>query len=92
MMNKTQTIRARVAPNLKERAESILDTLGLNASQAITLFYRQIELRNGLPFEVTLPPAATPNALTAKTLKKSARGKNLVVCKDADDMCAKLGI
>ena len=90
MINKTQTVRARVAPNLKKRAESILDSLGLNASQAITLFYRQIELRNGLPFEVLLP--ATPNALTAKTLDESARGENLVVCKDADDMCARLGI
>ena len=90
MMTKTQTIRARVAPNLKAHAESILDALGLSTSQAITLFYRQIELRNGLPFEVALP--ATPNAVTAKTLQASAQGQDLVVCDNADDLCAKLGI
>ena len=62
-MSKTETIRARVEPELKQEAEAVLKALGLNASEAITLFYRQIALRRGLPFDVKLPNATTRAAL-----------------------------
>ena len=62
-MARTATIRARVEPELKQEAEAVLKSLGLNASEAITLFYRQIALRRGLPFEVKLPNATTRAAL-----------------------------
>lgn len=51
-MNKTTTIRARIEPELKEHVEKIFHRLGLNTTQALSLFYRQVELRNGLPFEL----------------------------------------
>jgi antitoxin component of RelBE/YafQ-DinJ toxin-antitoxin module len=35
-MAKTETIRARVGPELMEEAEAVLKALGLNASEAIT--------------------------------------------------------
>lgn len=38
-MAKTETIRARVDAKLKADAEKVLDELGLNASDAIRLFY-----------------------------------------------------
>ncbi len=88
-MLKTQTIHARVSPELKTSAEYILNNLGMTVSQAITIFYRQIELHQGLPFSVSLN---VPNKLTRETLEKSARGEDIVVCKDADDMFSKLGI
>ncbi len=88
-MLKTQTIHARVAPELKSKAEYILNGLGMTPSQAITIFYRQIELHRGLPFNVSLN---VPNELTRETLEKSERGEDLVVCKDADDMFSKLGL
>ena len=40
---------------LKEKAESILSTLGIPASSAINMFYKQIILQRGLPFEVKIP-------------------------------------
>ena len=89
IMVKTSTIRARISPELKDSAEAIFDSLGLNASQAITIFYRQVELHNGLPFEVSLP---TPNAVTRRSIAETESGDGLTVCKDADDMFAKLGI
>ena len=46
---------ARIEPDLKAQAESILTALGIPASNAITMFYKQIILQNGLPFEVKLP-------------------------------------
>lgn len=54
-MSKTATIRARVEPSLKDRVEKIFEKLGLNTTQAINLFYKQVELNNGLPFDLKIP-------------------------------------
>ena len=54
-MAKSANLYARIEPDLKEQAETILTALGIPASNAITMFYRQIILQNGLPFEVKLP-------------------------------------
>jgi DNA-damage-inducible protein J len=86
-MSKTAMVRARVEPGLKSHAESVFQRLGLNATQAITMFYRQVELRAGLPFDVVVPTPAT-----RRTFEDSEAGRNLVVCEDADDMFRKLGI
>jgi DNA-damage-inducible protein J len=71
-MSKTATIRARIEPGLKTEVEDILSQLGLTASETILLLYRQIKLRQGLPFEV-----AIPNKLTARTLLAARSGKNV---------------
>jgi DNA-damage-inducible protein J len=83
----TGMIRARVSANLKVEAESILSQIGLSASDAIRMFYRQIILYNGLPF-----PARIPNATTRKALRDAEAGKNLTRSADADDMFRKLGV
>lgn len=54
-MAKSANLYARIEPEVKEQAESILSALGIPASNAITMFYKQIILKNGLPFEVKLP-------------------------------------
>lgn len=54
-MVKTATLTARIEPKVKEQAEEILNTLGIPASSAINMFYNQIILQNGLPFEVKIP-------------------------------------
>ena len=54
-MAKETTVRARISEELKTDAEAILQQLGLNTSQAINLYFSQIVLRQGLPFDVTLP-------------------------------------
>ena len=86
-MSKTSTIRARIEPDLKGRAEQIFQQLGLTTTQAITLFYKQVELKNGLPFDVVIP-----NKTTLKTFSNTDAGRDLVICEDADDMFKKLGI
>ena len=62
-MAKTETLRARVQPELEREAEAVFRALGLSASEAITLFYRQVTLRRGLPFVVELPNEATRDAM-----------------------------
>lgn len=54
-MAKTANLYARIEPEVKEQAEGILEALGISASNAITMFYKQIILQGGLPFDVKLP-------------------------------------
>ena len=86
-MGKTSTIRARIEPDLKDKAEQIFRRLGLTTTQAITLFYKQVELRKGLPFDV-----AIPSKITRQTFDDTDAERNLIVCENADDMFKKLGI
>ena len=84
-MPKSASIHARIQPELKEEAEAILKELGLNATQAITLFYQQIRLTRGLPFVLRVP-----NETTRQTLDDTDAGQNLVYCRDAEDLFARL--
>ena len=86
-MAKTSTVRARIEPDLKEKAEKVFHKIGLTSTQAITLFYKQVELRNGLPFDIVIP-----NKTTLRTFNDTDAGKNLVVCKGTNDMLRKIGI
>ena len=86
-MSKTAMIRARVDPGLKGDAEDVFSAIGLSVTEAITLFYRQVQIRNGLPFDVVIP-----NDVTRKTMRATDEGRDLVRAKDADDMFKKLGI
>jgi len=86
-MNKTTTVRARIQPELKEHAETVFARLGMSSTQAITMFYKQVEIRNGLPFDVVIP-----TLLTEQTLKLTDTGRDLTICTDAKDLFNKLGI
>lgn len=55
MALKTANLYARIEPDVKEQAEHILSSLGIPVSNAINMFYKQIILQRGLPFEVKLP-------------------------------------
>ncbi len=52
---KEAVVRARVQPDLKEDAERIFETLGINTTEAIRMFLSQVRLRGGLPFSVEVP-------------------------------------
>ena len=86
-MSKSAMIRARIKPELKSHTEHIFHKLGLNATQAITMFYKQVELYDGLPFDVVIPTSTTKH-----TFKLTNEKKNFVVCEDTKDMFKKLGM
>ena len=86
-MAKSATVRARVEPTLKSDVENLFKKLGLSTTEAINLFYRQVKLRNGLPFNVVIP-----NKTTEKTFQDTDCGNNLVNCNDENDMFDKLGV
>ena len=62
-MAKTGMIRARVEPDLKHQAEELFSELGLSVTEAITLFYKQVTVHRGLPFDVRMPNVETVEAL-----------------------------
>ncbi len=55
MATKSANLYARIEPDVKEQAENILSALGIPASNAINMFYKQIILQRGLPFDVKIP-------------------------------------
>lgn len=83
-MAKTEMIRARVEPELKREAEEVLGELGMSATEAITLFYTQVAMQGGLPFDVRLP-----NAETVEALQQAQDGTDLVEYLTLEDLKAK---
>jgi DNA-damage-inducible protein J len=80
-MPKTVQITARVDPKLKKDTEKVFDELGLSTSQAITLFFKQVNLRKGLPFAVSIP-----NVETHQSIDEALTGKNLHEAKSVDEL------
>ena len=59
---KTQTVYTRIEPELKANVEQVLSQLGLTPSDAINIFFNQIVLQQGLPFEVRMPQMTAAQA------------------------------
>lgn len=76
-MNKAATINARIEPNLKLQAEAILHKVGLSTAEAIRLFYSQVCLQNGLPFDVKIPNKQTYDAIAELEAGKGKRYKTM---------------
>lgn len=74
---KVATINARIEPALKTRAEKILHQVGLSTAEAIRLFYSQICLQNGLPFEIKIPNKKTRDAMKELESGKGHRYKTM---------------
>ena len=62
-MSKTEQVRVRLEPQIKEQASSNLEKLGLSLSDAVSIYMRQIIHHGGLPFEMKIPNAETIAAM-----------------------------
>jgi len=80
-MSKEAVISTRIDSGLKHNAEQVFKALGLTSSQAITLFYKQVELQQGLPFEVRIP-----NKTTQQALEDARKRQNLKSFDTIDDL------
>jgi DNA-damage-inducible protein J len=81
MMLKTEVVHTRVAPDLKHSVEAVLRRVGLSTTDAVSLFFHQIVLNNGLPFEIRIP-----NKTTRKTLEEARIGKNMKSYASVEEM------
>ena len=86
-MRKAAVISARIDPDLKHQAEKIFKDLGLTTTQALTIFYKQVEFQRGLPFAVRIP-----NEITRKALEEARTRQNLASFNTIDDLLEDLGI
>ena len=51
----TTVMQVRVDEELKEKAATICDGLGIDLPTAIRMFMKRTVLQNGIPFSMTLP-------------------------------------
>ena len=62
---KLPNVTARIQPNIKEQAEAILERLGIPVSVFIDMTYRQVIMRDGVPFSLDIPDKlATRDSIT----------------------------
>ncbi|HLR91314.1 MAG TPA: type II toxin-antitoxin system RelB/DinJ family antitoxin [Balneolaceae bacterium] len=87
MSAKSATVRARLEPGLKKEAEQILDELGINTTEAIRIFFKQVKLHKGLPFDLKIP-----NDVTHQTIQDANSRKDLKEFESADDLFEDLDI
>jgi DNA-damage-inducible protein J len=81
MSTKSTTVSARLEPELKEEVELILEQLGISTTEAIRIFFKQVQLQRGMPFDLKLPNETTKQALgdafARKELISSSSAKEL---------------
>ena len=65
-MEKTVTMNLRVNPTVKQQAEAVLRQLGIPMATAIDMYLRQITMKGGIPFSVTVSEA--PSQLNADAM------------------------
>lgn len=73
------TIQVRIDPKVKQSAKRVLDTLGMDMSTAVKLYFRQIVLRKGLPFLVLTENGFTPaqEEQVLRASREAHAGKNV---------------
>ena len=71
---KSAIINARVKPELKGDVEQIFAQLGITTTQAITMFFEQVRMAKGIPFELKIP-----NDETIAAMQEARENQNLEV-------------
>jgi addiction module RelB/DinJ family antitoxin len=79
VMNKTETVRARMTPETKIKAGKILEEYGMSHSTFINLSYHALLNGEGIPISKNVPNAETVVALNEPR-------KNLKSYDSVDDM------
>ncbi|MBN1391954.1 MAG: type II toxin-antitoxin system RelB/DinJ family antitoxin [Sedimentisphaerales bacterium] len=85
----TTQVTARIDAESKKEVQEVLNRLGLSMSEAISIYFKQIILRRGIPFIIEIPPE-TPNELTAKVLADSKQGRGLQEAANVDELFKEL--
>ena len=85
-MAKSSNVMARVEPDIKEQAEDILARLGLPVSVVINSLYRQIIMRNGLPFSMTVPAGVVSRDTMTEADFNAMMSRGLAQAKNNDSV------
>lgn len=85
MAVQTCKIQARMEPTLKASAEAVFAAIGITPTEAIRLFYKQVELQQGLPFLVKIP-----NETTRAAIREAESVEALSSYKSVDELLSDL--
>jgi DNA-damage-inducible protein J len=85
-MPSNSVVRARISEDVRHEASLVLADMGLTVSDAVRILLTRVAREKRLPFDLT------PNALTAETLRRSARGEDVHHAADAEALSKDLGI
>lgn len=82
----TTPTQIRIEETTKKQAVELLEGLGLNLSEAVNMFLKQVILQRGLPFEVKYPEYK-PEVLEAmEEAKRISRDPNVKGFTNIDDL------
>lgn len=84
-MGKSATINTRIDEKTKTQAQSTLRILNIPMSEAISMFFKQIVLHKGIPFEIKIP-----NDVTVETFEKTDAGKELQKVSSIEELAKEL--
>ncbi|MBI4026595.1 MAG: type II toxin-antitoxin system RelB/DinJ family antitoxin [Verrucomicrobia bacterium] len=86
-MARTVMIHARMAPELKTSAEELFRQLGLSTSEAIKLFFQQVKLHRGIPFDIRVS-----NRVTRKVFDQTDRRVGVKSFRNKEELFKDLGL
>ena len=86
MAVKTANVTARIQPEIKEHAEAILEKLGIPVSVFIDMAYRQVIMRDGVPFSLEIPNTLTTRDTLSKEEFDTIMQTGLVQAKEDDSL------
>ncbi len=67
-MKDTSVVYAQIDTKLKEEAEAILAKLGVSPADAIQMFYSQVVLTKGMPFDLRLQKTTAIGGMSQEQL------------------------
>ena len=76
----------RIDESTKKQAVELLEGLGLNLSDAVNIFLKQVVLRGGIPFDVKYPEFKPEVIEAMEEAKKISRDENVKSYTDVKQM------
>ena len=82
----TTPTQIRIEETTKKQAVELLEGLGLNLSDAVNMFLKQVILHNGIPFEVKYPEFKPEVIEAMEEAKRISRDPNVKGYTDIDEL------
>lgn len=80
----------RIEETTKKQAVELLEGLGLNLSDAVNMFLKQVVLRNGIPFDVKYPEFKPEVVEAMEEARKISRDPDVKGYSDIDELFKEL--
>lgn len=76
----------RIEESTKQQATELLEGLGMNLSEAVNVFLRQVILKGGIPFDIKYPTYRPEVIEAMKEAKEISRDDNVKAYTDVSEM------